>query len=523
MSSRHLLARTTALLAIFALVLAGCGGGEVAGGPDGDAGTAVAGDAGTAADDGTLTIASLVDNNSYDPVELRLGHYIQYWMPVYDTLLMQDSSTELEPHLASEWTYNDDQTVLTLTLRDDVTFSDGEPFNAEAVQANIEHQQAGGGQFAYMTALIEEVVPVSDTEVELHLSQPDPGLIYNLAVVAGAMASPAALEGEGIATSPVGSGPYLLDADRTTAGRQYVYTRNPDYWNPDDYPFDELVLTPITDNTARLNALQSGEADTGLVDIPSAAAAEEAGLNVQTSAVDWQGLVIADRAGDDAEPLGNVQVRQAINMAFDRKAIVDQLLDGQGTPTAQIFNPVSTAYVEELDDAYTYDPEGARELLAEAGYPDGFEITMPEIAGFGSLNPVVAQQLGEIGVTVKYETIAADSTISELLSGRFPLYFFSLGSQDAWNDFEKVVAPAAPWNTSKSEDPELAELLQTAREAVPEAQEEAFQAVNRWLVDNAWFAPTYRANTIIATNDTVEVIPHRWFVAPWIRDYAPVG
>ena len=184
-------------------------------------------------------------------------------MPVYDTLLMLSPEGELEPNMATEWSYNDDNTVLTLTLQDGITFTDGEPFNAEAVKANVEYLRDGGGPFSSYVASVENVVAVDDLTVELQLSSADPALLYGLAVVGGAMASPAAIAAGTLATSPIGSGAYTLDAGATTPGTEYVYQRNPDYWNPDAYAYDTIVIKPILDLQARFNAIQSGQADTG--------------------------------------------------------------------------------------------------------------------------------------------------------------------------------------------------------------------------------------------------------------------
>jgi peptide/nickel transport system substrate-binding protein len=532
------------VLAALAVTLAACGGDDDdAGGDDplapaetvsasdpadtsppasvaDDTGATDAADA-PAATGGTLTIAAVVDNNSFDPKDFRLGHYVQYWMPVYDTLLVLTPDGELQPNMATEWSYNDDNTMLTLALQNGITFTDGEVFNAEAVKANIEHRRDGGGPFANYVGAVADVVVVDDLTVELHLSRPDPQLLYGLAVVGGVMASPAAIAAGSLATSPVGSGAYTLDEGATTPGTEYVFVRNPGYWNPDAYAYDSIVIKPITDIQARLNAIQSGQADTGIIDVPNAATAEDAGLRVDTTPVDWQGLVIADRGGEVVPALGDVQVRQAINMVFDKDAFVESVIKGRGEATSQVFGTRSDAYDPELEGYYSYDVEGAKQLMADAGYADGFEVTMPEITGFQQINPIIAQQLGQIGITVNYEQIPPDTVIPELLSGRFPMYFFSLGSQSAGEDVEKLLTPTSPWNTSKYEDPELVALIDAAARATGDDQVAAMQDVNRYVVENAWFAPIYRVETIIASNASVDVTPHALWVAPFPRDYRP--
>lgn len=508
-------AAVLAAVTVSGLLLTGCGGGG---------GGTSEGQTGGAATGGTLTLASPFDNNSFDRAALEIGNRVHYWMPVYDTLLVLDENAELQPNLATEWSYNADNTVLNLKLREGVKFTDGAPFDGEAVKANLEHLKNGKGQNAYMAASIGSIDVVSPTEVNLNLSQPDPGLVFYLGVVGGAVASPTALASPDIATTPVGSGPYTLDKSATTAGSQYTYTRNPDYWNQEDFPYDKIVVKPIADNTARLNALKSGQVDAGIIEAKSIKEAEGSRLKVSTEPVDWHGLFIAGREGKTVPALGDVRVRQAINMAIDAESILKNLQLGQGEVTDQIFNTKSQAYVEELDNKYSFDLDAAKKLMSEAGYADGFEVLMPDLATYPQLTPIIEQQLGALNIRVNWQKVSADASISEVLSGKFPMFFFSLGSQSAWQDFQKVALPTSPWNTAKVNNPELNALVQAARVAKPgEEQDKAMQAVNTWMVDNAWFAPWYRVDNIIATSAKTEVTAQPWNVAPWIRNYRPAS
>ncbi|GAA4415367.1 ABC transporter substrate-binding protein [Georgenia halophila] len=506
--ARRLVAVAAALL-LASFALASCSGGSASGSGDG-----------AAAGGETLTIASVVDNNSFDRADLEIGHRVHYWMPVYDTLLVLDENAEPQPNLVTEWSYNDDATVLNLHLREGVEFTDGTPFDGAAVQANLEHLANGTGQNSYMAASIEEVEVVSDTEVNLHLSQPDPGLIGYLAVVGGAMASPKALEAS---SGPVGSGPYVLEAGRTTTGSQYTFVRNEDYWNAEAFPYEEIVVKPFQDETARLNALLAGQVDVGQIDTTAIEQAEGAGLEVTRNPVDWQGLFIADRDGQAVPALGDVRVRRAINLAIDGQSILDNLLLGEGELTDQPFNPLSEAYVPELDSYYSHDVEEARRLMAEAGYEDGFTVTMPQLQSFANYSPIISEQLSQLNIDVKWEQVSADASISEILSGRFPMFFFSLGSQSAWQDLRKFAFPESPWNTAKVENQELSALLDRVLEVPLEEQPAAMQEANRWLVENAWFAPFYRVNMLVANQTSVDVQLQPWNVVPWIRDFAPAS
>lgn len=514
------LKKITGLIASVTLVLAlGACGGSPRQAP-GETGSDVATSSESAAG-GTLTIASVIDNNSYDPTQLNIGHQMQYWDAVYDTLLDRDENFELVPGLATEWSYNEDNTILNLKLRDDVTFTDGSPFNAEAVKANIANLAAGTGQNSYMAKQVAEVEIVGDYEVNIKLSGPDPSYLEYLSSVGGVMTSPASHTAADVATNPVGTGPYVLDDDATVVGSTYTYTRNPDYWDAESFPYDTVVIKPMNDLTARLNAIRSGQVNGASADANTAAEAEGAGLTLNTSSVDWVGLFIADREGQMVPALGDVRVRQAINMAFDKESMLENLSAGRGAITTQIFNPVTDAYDPSLDDDYSFDVAAAQALMAEAGYADGFEVEMPELAGFQAFNPAIASQLAEIGVRVKWVPVAANATITEILSGKFPMFFFSLGSQSAWQDVQKSLLPTSAWNTAKAEDPELAQLLDTAKNATDDERADAMNAVTTWVVENAWFAPFYRVDAVYLTDEDTAVDMQPYVVVPPISNFKP--
>ncbi|MGM7698090.1 ABC transporter substrate-binding protein [Microbacterium sp. A84] len=501
-------------IAVLTVGLASCAGGEADAGTDGSGGS-------DTKSGGTLTLASNLDNNSFDPAALEIGNRVQYWMPVYDTLLVLDEDSEPQPNLVTEWAYNDDATELNLTLRDDVTFTDGEAFDAAAVQANLAHLAAGGGQNAYMAASIVDFDIVDEYELNLVLSAPDPGLLGYLGVVAGAMASPDSLTAADVATTPVGSGPYTLDAKQTTSGSQYVYVRNDDYWNADAFAYDKLVIKPMSDITARLNAIKSGQVNAALADAKSVADAESSGLQVNTTAVDWVGLFIADRDGTQVPALADVRVRQAINMVFNTEGLVKNVVLGQGEPTDQIFNPTAEIFDVALDGAYPNDVEAAQKLMAEAGFADGFTVMMPEVAAFSALNPIIEQTLGQLKIAITWNKEAPDATIGAVLSGKYPLFLFQLGSQSSWQDIQKAVLPTSPWNPFRVQNDELSSLVAAAQTATGDDQVTAMQAVNTWLVDNAWFDPWYRVNTIYLTDAKTDVGMQSQNVVPWIRNFTP--
>lgn len=471
----------------------------------------------------SLTLAIGQDNNSFDTALLENGHRAQYWLPVYDTLLLMDKDAQIQPGLATSWTYNDDHTVLTLELRKDVKFSDGAAFNAAAVKANVEHLKAGTGQNSVMVSTVERVETPSEYVAELHLSEPNPALLAYLTFVAGAQGSPDALNNADFATKPVGSGPYLLDAAKTVQGTVYSYTRNPDYWNKDAFPYDTIELKPMAEATARMNALKAGQIDGASGSPATVAEAKAAGLNVTQQPLDREGLLLVDRDGSVTPAMGDARVRQAINHAIDTEGILKSIQQGFGTATDQVFNTTSVAHVPELDNAYPYDPAKAKALLAEAGYTNGFDLLLPENASVAA-NPIIEQQLGEVGIRVTWDRVPNDSWITAIQSGKYSAFWMRLTAGDPWWDVQKSILPEGVWNVFDNTNPELQAHIDAARTASDDAAyASALQDVNRWLVKEAWFQPWFVADTVYFTAKNVNVTMHPQNVVPYIRGFAPAS
>ncbi|RUR01806.1 ABC transporter substrate-binding protein [Labedella endophytica] len=471
----------------------------------------------------TLTLASAVDINSFAPADSRDAHYVQYYQPVYDTLIQIAPDGEYVADLATEWEWNDDQTTLSLTLRDDVVFTDGSDFDADAVKANIEATREGTGTSSVAFAAISDIVVNSATSVDLVFTQPDPGIIRQLALPGGAMASPDSIDAGTLADAPVGTGPYVLDEAETTKTVQYTFVRNDDYWNAEAYPYDRIVIKPITDATARFNAVRSGEVDGATGDAINAEQAEGAGLTVTTSpGPGFQGLFLFDRDGTMVPALADERVRQALNYAIDREAILDTLYDGSGTITNQVFNPKSEPYDESLEGAYEYDPDRAQELLAEAGYADGFSMTIPEPV-YANLSPLLTEQLGAVGITVDWAQVPQAQTNDEYLSGKYAAVWYQLQSSDPWQGINFWGASDAPWNPLGNTDPEIQAAVDLIRTTSGDAQVEAYRALDTLFVEKAWFVPAYFPDAVYFSTAGVDVDAQALQIVPSIANYAPAS
>lgn len=470
----------------------------------------------------TLRIGTFYDQASFDPADAGAGHPIQYMQPVYDSLVRLQPDGTPEPMLATAWEYDEARTELTLTLRDDVTFSDGTELDADAVVANLERARVGSGSAAIALGSVSEVAADGEYTVTIGLTSPDPALVQNLGQEAGFVASPAAIEAGSLVGTPTGSGPYVLDEERSTRGSEYVFTRNPGYWQPEMMPYDELVLVPLTTEPARMNALASGQIDAVGGVAKMIGQAESAGMDVYTAPGDWQGLHIADRAGEVVPALADVRVRQAINYAIDAQGILDGVRLGYGERSTQLFSPTSNAWVDELSSRYPHDPAKARELLVEAGYPDGFDLPMLLSTDYlGDVQSAIEQGLAEVGIRVQWTTVPLDE-VRRMFSGEFPVFYAKLATTPlAWKDLQ--LALNGPYNAFKSSDPKIDELMSQIA-AAPEAEQGAlYQELNTYIVEQAWFDVWYVQDNVYLADPSVEVTMQSGQIVPSIYNYAPRG
>jgi peptide/nickel transport system substrate-binding protein len=501
-------AATAALILSASLALTACGGGAGAGSNAG-ATTATA-----------LTLGTIQDVRSWDPAQAHVGHVLQPYQAVYDTLILREPDGKLSPMLATGWKYNDTNTKLTVDLRSDVTFSDGAKFDATAAKANLDHfKTANGPQMAQLTAVADVAVVDTDT-IELNLSTPDPALEYFLSQAAGLMGSPQALGTEGIKTEPVGSGPYVMDKAASVKDSQTVFTARQDYWNKDLQKYQKLTFKILTDLTARTNALVSGQVDATLLDPKNGKQAEGAKMKLAANEVDWQGLLLLDRDGAKNPALANVNVRQAINYAFDRRTILDQVMLGQGTPTSQPFGKASGAWSEDLENHYSYDPAKAKQLLKEAGFENSVTLEIPSVPGFETQISVIQQQLADVGIKLQVGAAITNTFTTDVAGQKFTTMYFSLFQGQPTVAIDQIVSTKALYNPFKNATPELQAKIDAVRNGGADAGKLA-QEVNRYVVEQAWFAPLFRVNQMYYHNTKVDVTPQIQQAVPSIYNYTP--
>jgi len=418
---------------------------------------------------------------------------------IYGTLLRFTSDGTIVPNLAESYTQNADKTLLTLKLRAGVVFSDGTAFDAAAVKGSIDYMKTASGPDAPRAAGLE-VTAKDATTVEIATKEANGLLPMFLCLSVGSIMAPAQLKAANIDTTPIGAGPYTYDTATSTSGNTYTVVKNPKYYDQKQFPYDKIVFKLMTDVTARLSALQTGQVNVAPLTATTVKAAEGAGLTIIRTLTNWNGIIIGDRLGQVVPALGNVKVRQAINMVFDREAMVTSTLQGEGQVSNQIFPPNSDAYRADMKDLYAYDLEKAKALMAEAGFADGFSCEIPLIEGFTTNNAIFISQLKKINITVTEKKLEFAQAFNAVLGGAYPMIPIGLEMRTALWDVVQSVTVGALWNFKHPSTPELAALCDKAQKATGADAKAVFQDIGKYLLDNAWFGVWNYANSIFAVD-----------------------
>ena len=473
--------------------------------------------------DAVLRYGAAAPLNSFAPWEARWAGDVAFLQPVYDTLLRADPDGTLTPGLATEWAWDEALTTLTMTLRDDVTFSDGEPLTAEVAAGNLMRFRDGTSDNASFLRAMTSAEATDEHTLVVTLSEPDPAFLVYLSQNAGIVGSSSMWDAEDAKTTPVGSGPYELNEAESVVGSKYVYEKKDDYWDPESVHYDEIVVSVYGDATALVNALKGGQVDVSASNTPTQIPdAEAAGFTANLVELNWAGFLLVDRDGTLNPALGDVRVRQAINYALDREGLVQALAAGYATPTTQIFSSTGDAYEADLDERYPYDTEKAKELLTEAGYADGFTLVMPR----NNFVPesefaIYAEQLAAIGITVEWEQ-TGDDLFPKMLGGTWAAFPFQLQSDPtAWQTLQFAVLPPATWNPFHVENADLSALAAKLQVATGDDGGPIAKEINEWLVEEAWFAPSYRLQSAFFSDAETAVVMQSDNIAPYLWNIEP--
>ncbi|MNW31217.1 Heme-binding protein A precursor [compost metagenome] len=389
----------------------------------------------------TLIFGRGGDSVALDPGIVTDGESLKIAQQVFDTLLSYEpGSTKVQPSLAESWEVTEDGLTYTFKLRQGVKFHDGTDFNAEAVVFNFERWGNPGSEYKFEgdsfdyydsmfgseeSRVIKEVTAVDEHTVQFTLNQPQAPFLQNIAMSSFGIASPTAVKEKttNFKSEPVGTGPFVFKEWKRNDS--ITLEKNPDYWQEGLPKLNKVIVRSIPDNTARFNALQNGE-----IDIMEDLNADD--LTVLESNANLQKIerpsfnVGYVGFNTKKKPFDDKKVRQALNHAVNKQAIVDAFFGGSAQVAKNPLPPTLWGYNDEIQD-YAYDPEKAKALLAEAGHPDGIAETLtfyampvsrPYMPDGRKVAEAIQADLEKIGVTVSIQSPEWATYLDDLKVGK---------------------------------------------------------------------------------------------------------
>ena len=351
-----------------------------------------------------VTIGLQLEPPHLDPTSAAAGAIDQVlYSNVFEGLTRFGPDGSISPGLAESWEITEDGKTYTFNLRSGVKFHDGTDFEATDVVFSLNRARAEDSTNAQkaLFAGIESIEAVDPTTVKVMLSEPQGNFLFNMAWGDAVIVAPESVEN--IKTNPVGTGAFTFSDWKQ--GDSITLTRNAGYWGAAP-ALETATFKFISEPTAAFAAMMAEDIDAFYsYPAPENLAQFEADPRFNVLAGNTEGETIL-AINNKAEPFGDVRVRKAVSMAIDRQAIIDGAMFGYGTPIGSHFAPHHPDYVDLTGNA-PYDPETAKALLAEAGYPDGFSTTLklppPSYARRGG--EIVAAQLREIGIETEISNL----------------------------------------------------------------------------------------------------------------------
>ena len=399
---------------------------------------------------GVMTYGRYADSLFLDPVLNDANVDIWVLTNIYDTLLMPtDDGQGVQPGLATEWKVADDGMSVTLKLREGIKFSDGSPILPSDVAWSLKRAATpDNGIWGFLVSAITDITATDDGTITITLNRADPSIIpalsvFNTAILPqklfeAAAGTTDAEKAKSFSEKPVGSGPFMLES--WERGSVMKLVKNPYYWDKGDdgqpLPYlDGVTFEVIPDDATRILRLQSGELD-GAEFIPYARVAElkaTEGIDMMlypSTKIEYITLNTRPQIEGVDNPLSNPKVRQALNYATNKEAIIQIVTMGVGTPMKS-FMSSATPLNSGTGPLYPYDLEKAKALMAEAGFADGFSTSMLVLAGSQdetSIATALQQMWAGIGVKLELKQVDNASRTEQYRAGTFTM------RAGAWTD-----------------------------------------------------------------------------------------
>ena len=426
---------------------------------------------------GKLVIGTLTECNSYASWRIRSEFYLLG--PVYEPLIQFDENGEIQPYLAESLTADPENLTYTVKLRDGVTFSDGSPLDGEALLWNFENFKENSQTSSTHFGSVDHFELVDDMTVVIHLTEWNTQIPFSLNNCAGMMYSKKAFDENGYdwcLEHPVGTGPYVLVENVTDSYKKFV--KNENYWNTEEPPlYDEIEARILGDNMAAQAALLNGDIDIfNGGDYGMKNNLVEMGYNLYQNKMWYRATFLIFGSDVEGSPMCDARVRKAIAYAIDADAMV-KALDYNRTFVSNQYAVEGTPFYNPDVVGYDYNPEKAKELLAEAGYADGFSTKIVTGINQDCERYMIAIQdyLSAVGIDAElvYLDNAAwqSSGIYEIDDGMirsFHGYGSNLVNQADANFSKRAVGGVGMLNKSKIHPDDLDDVLMRALSATDE-------------------------------------------------------
>ncbi|CAN5609030.1 ABC transporter substrate-binding protein [soil metagenome] len=455
----------------------------------------------SAQDDNTLIMARAVDATGLDPHTQTAFASIRLTELIYEPLVNTDENLDVVPALAEAWEFSDDGLSLTFTLRQGVTFHDGSDFTSADVVASLERildEETGSATRSNLLSITSIDAP-DDLTVVLGLSLPDVPLVTALASANAAILSADVIESGDPSVDAIGTGPFVLDA--WTPEEQTLLSANENWWG-DGPNVDGIEIRIIPDESTIMAALRAGEIDFALLNDPLIATLPTDGTDVVINrapdiayhALQLRAMDIPADPGTPSavdNPLSSLEVRQAMSCAIDRQAIIDSAALGEGQVTGPLTIPSFAMPTDQLF-CYQQDVDRARELMEEAGYADGFELTVIVAAAEPPTAlreaETIQAQLQEINISIEIEPLELSVYVDRWLAGDFDAAIaLNGGRADPYTMYARYWEIGAQFgNVAGYIDDTLDELMKSGQtETDPAARAEIFNQFETHLTETS--------------------------------------
>ena len=464
---------------------------------------------------------------------------------VLDSLVFQEDDGSFTPWLAKEWTVSDDSTEYTFVLRDDVTFSDGEPFDAEAVKANFDRivdPETESAQAASMLGadFYAGTEVVDDHTVKVSFTQPYAPFLQAASTPQLGFYSPAVLEESadqlkaGGPDVTVGTGPFVLT--EYTPDQELVYTRNDDYaWGPhgEDAPKVETLRVEIQpEASVRTGVVQSGEADLASNIPPNLAG--DLGDGITVDSIEYPGLPYSLYLNEKYGVFADEKVRQAFGRGIDVDAAVDEIFFGQFPRAWSVLGSTTPGYDASLEDSWPFDADAASALLDEAGWTerdsdgirmkDGQRLSARWIAWTpvpddrAALANAIQSDLKAIGFEVVREVLEPGAYNEQYGPKTFDLTDWGFSGVDP--DFLRAHLHTDGFqNASQVTDPEIDALLDQAVASSDQDQRDSiYTQLQEWNAEYTAIVPLYSPSAITAVGERVSGLDYDLYGRPLFFD-----